>query len=71
MFLNKFSTSEAICDVNRFKEGIIDYYITMYYNGFSFLKILLFLIDSLDVKALKDNFNLIKKIMNPFLTKHK
>ena len=59
--------SKITCEDIRCKEGIIEHYLTTYYNDFSYPKIFIFLIDTLVVKTLKDNYNIIKKLFNPIL----
>ena len=61
------ATFKITCDNIRCKEGIIVHYLTTYYNDFLYSKIFIFLIDTLDIKTLKGNYNLIKKLFNPIL----
>ena len=67
IFDEYFATSKITCEDIRCKEGIIEHYLTTYYNDFSYPKIFIFLIDTFDVKTLKNNYNLIKKLFNPIL----
>jgi hypothetical protein len=67
IFDKYFSISKRQCDNIRCKEGIVNYYLTTYYNNFRFPNILIFVVDSLDFKTLKDNFLNIKNLFNPVL----
>ena len=67
IFDEYFATSKITCVDIRRKEGIIEQYLTTYYDDFLYPKIFIFLIDNLDIKTLKDNYNLIKKLFNPIL----
>ena len=49
------------------KNDIISLYITPYYNKFISPTFLIFLVDSLDVKILKDNNGKIETLFNPTL----
>ena len=51
VFNEYFSTSNRICDDIRCKGGIIDHFVTTYFNKFLFPKILIFVIDTLDFKT--------------------
>ena len=67
IFDEHFSSSKKQCEDVRCKEGILNYYLTTFYNNFSFPNILIFLVDSLDFKTLKNNYLNINNLFNPVL----
>ena len=62
-----FASKNRICDDPKCKTGIITHTITTYYNNFEYPHFLIFLIDTLDVLTLKDNYQRIKHLFNEIL----
>ena len=62
-----FSSFTRICDDIRCKNGIISHINTTYYNNFDFSTFLIFLVNTYDVKALRDNGKRIKSLFNQII----
>ena len=59
-----FFSVKRICDDIRCKSGIISHINATYYNNFDFPTFLIFLVDTYDVKTLRDNGKRIKNLLN-------
>ena len=62
-----FSSSKRKCNDMRCINGIISHNITTFYNNFEFPNFLVFVIDTTDVRTLKDNIKPIKALFNGIL----
>ena len=62
-----FASVKRLCEDIRCKNGIISHCNTTYYNNFEFPDFLIFVVDTYDVKTLKDNGKKIKTLFNKLL----
>ena len=62
-----FASKNRKWDDPKCKTGIIIHTTTTYYNNFEYPNFLIFLIDTLDVLTLKDNYKWIKYLFNEIL----
>lgn len=61
-----FSSDKRKCDEKRYMNGIISKNITTFFNNFKYPIFLLFVIDTIDIKTLKDNTKNIKALFMKF-----